>query len=506
MKKKILVSAAVLALLAAPVISVQAAGVLRSIGEHPVSSPLATVEALKDMMRQRSSDIQAGMRAAGHADLFPLVRDHIARYPQTQINVVEYQPGQHIEWMLFRSNGRGRVKVAQNITWGGNAPLTVFEFFIDRNGQRYTFAVPLACGNLSLKETGPQPCEPVIKEVVREVKVPGPTVYVPKEVVKEVKVPVPGPTVYVPKEVVKYVDRPVVKEVKVPVPGPTQYIEKPVIKYVDRPVNVPGPTVYVPKEVVKYVDRPVVKEVVKEVQVPGPTQYIEKPVVKYVDRPVVKEVVKEVQVPGPTQYIEKPVIKYKYVDKPVIQEVEVQGPTRTVYVDRPVVQKEVVRVKEPQPAASCCSDFHFIADASYLNQKEDADYGMGRLGVAYDLNQQYSFMALLGGAGKADGDAGEDALVMDFLLQYNFFLCSRRGAVQSPFFMAAGIGAWMTSGDDDVASEDSGADLIAELGVRISGTPGTANMALFVEGRSATDELDELEDYGRFGGGLRFRF
>jgi hypothetical protein len=443
MKKKIVVSAAALALLAAPIGAVQAAGVLRSIGEHPMSSPIATVDELKDMMRQRSGDIQAGMATAGHADLFPLVQDHIARYPQTQINVVEYQPGQHIDWMLFRSNGRGRVKVAQNITWGGNDPLTVFEFFINKDGQRYTFAVPLACGNLSLKEAGPQPCEPVIKEVVREVKVP-------------------GPTVYVPKEVVKYVDRPVVKEVKVPVPGPT---------------------VYVPKEVVKYVDRPVVKEVVKEVQVPGPTQYIEKPVVKYVEKPVVK-----------------------YVDKPVIQEVEVPGPTRTVYVDRPVVQKEVVRVTEPQPAASCCSDFHFIADASYLNQNEDAAYGMGRLGVAYDLNQQYSFLALLGGAGKADGDAGEDAFVMDFLVQYNFFLCSRRGAVQSPFFMAAGLGAWMTSGDDDTASEDSGADLIAELGMRISGMPSTANMALFIEGRSATDELDELDDYGRFGGGLRFRF
>jgi hypothetical protein len=481
MKKKIVVSAAALALLAAPIGAVQAAGVLRSIGEHPMSSPIATVDELKDMMRQRSGDIQAGMATAGHADLFPLVQDHIARYPQTQINVVEYQPGQHIDWMLFRSNGRGRVKVAQNITWGGNDPLTVFEFFINKNGQRYTFAVPLACGNLSLKEAGPQPCEPVIKEVVREVKVPGPTVYVPKEVVKyvdrpvvkEVKVPVPGPTVYVPKEVVKYVDR--------PVPGPTQYIDKPVIKEVKVPV--PGPTVYVPKEVVKYVDRPVVKEVVKEVQVPGPTQYIEKPVVKYVEKPVVK-----------------------YVDKPVIQEVEVPGPTRTVYVDRPVVQKEVVRVTEPQPAASCCSDFHFIADASYLNQNEDAAYGMGRLGVAYDLNQQYSFLALLGGAGKADGDAGEDAFVMDFLVQYNFFLCSRRGAVQSPFFMAAGLGAWMTSGDDDTASEDSGADLIAELGMRISGMPSTANMALFIEGRSATDELDELDDYGRFGGGLRFRF
>ena len=488
MKRKIVISAAMLALLTAPVGAVQAASILRSIGEHPVSSPLANIEELKDMMQQRERDIKAGMRAAGHADLFPLVRDHIARYPQTQITVVDYQPGQHIDWMLFRSNGRGKVKVARNITWGGDAPLTAFEFFIDKNGQRYTFAVPLACGNLSLKEAGPQPCEPVIKEVVREVKVPGPTVYVPKEVVKEVKVPVPGPTVYVPKEVVKYVDRPVVKEVvkEVQVPGPTQYIEKPVIKEVVR-------TVEKPVEVVKYVDRPVVKEVVREVQVPGPTQYIEKPVIKY-------------------KYIEKPVVKY--VDKPVIQEVEVQGPTRTVYVDRPVVKtvekpviKEVVKVKTVETAPVCYSDFHFIADASYLNQNEDAGYGMGRLGVMYDFNKQFSFLGLLGGAGQVGGDAGADAFVLDFLVQYNFFLCSRRGAVQSPFFVAAGLGAWMTSGDDDVASEDSGADLIAEMGFRLPCTiGGNATTALFLEGRSATDELDDLDDFGRIGGGLRIRF
>ncbi len=457
MKKKILLSAAVLALLTAPAMSAQAAGVLRSIGEHPVSSPLANVDELKDMMRQREGDIKAGMRAAGHADLFPLVRDYIARYPQTQINVVDYQPGQHIDWMLFRSNGRGRVKVAQNITWGGNAPLTVFEFFIDKNGQRYTFAVPLACGNLSLKEAGPQPqpCEPVIKEVVREVQVPGPE--------RVVKVEVPGPERIVkvpgPERVVKVEVPGPERIVKVEVPGPTQYIEKPVIK-----------------EVVRTVEKPV--QVIK---------YVEKPVVKYVDKPVIQEVVREVQVPGPARTV--------YVDRPVVKTVE-----------RPVI-KEVVKVKTVETAPPCCSNVHFIADGSYLNQNEDAAYGMGRLGVMYDINQQFSFLALLGGAAKADGDAGEDAFVMDFLVQYNFFQCSRQGAVPSPFFMAAGLGAWMTSGDDDVASEDSGADLIAELGFRLPCTiGGKATTALFVEARSATDELDDFDDFGRLGGGLRIRF
>ncbi len=455
MKTKILISTAVLALLTASAgVGVVEASTLRTVGRHPVSAPLATVDDLKAMIRERSNDIQAGMAAAGNSDLFPLVRDYIERYPQTQISVIAYLPGQHIDWMLFRSNGRGPVKVARDVTWGGKAPLSVFEFFIDKNGRRYTFAIPLACGNLALRNVTVPPittscpeCPPCEPRVITKL-VPGPTQYINK-----------------PVEVIKYVDRPV----NVPVPGPTRtvYVDKPVIKYVDRPVNVPGPTqtVYVDKPVIKYVDKPV-------------------ETIKYVDKPVIKEVVREV--PGPTRTV--------YVDKPVVK-----------YVDRPVV-KEVVKIKEVQAAASCCSDFHFIADASYLNQKEDADYGLGRLGVEYAFHPQFSFLALIGGAAKAGGDAGADAFVMDFLLQYNFVQCSRQGLVPSPFFMAVGIGAWMTSGEDDIPSEDSGADLIAELGVRLSGTPSTANISLFVEGRAATDELDELDEYGRIGGGLRFRF
>ena len=84
----------------------------------------------------------------------------------------------------------------------------------------------------------------------------------------------------------------------VEVPGETVVVEKEVIKE----VQVPGETVVVKEEVVKIVEVPgqtVVKEVVKEVQVPGETVVVEKEVVKTVEVPgqtvvVVKEVVKEV--------------------------------------------------------------------------------------------------------------------------------------------------------------------------------------------------------------------
>lgn len=448
MKKKILLSAALLAALAAPAGVVQAANVLRTVGRHPVSAPLATVEDLRAMMRSMGNDIQDGMSRAGNADLFPLVQAHIANNP-SQIAIVAYQPGQQIDWMLFRQNGRGRVKVARDVTWGGSSPLSVFEFSVDSNGQRYTFAVPLQCGNLALKESYPAP--------VQVVQPQAPVIQY-KEVVRQV--PVPGPTVYVPKEVIKYVDRPMVREVvrQVPVPGPTVYVDRPVVKEVVRQVSVPGPTVYVPKEVIKYVDKPV-------------------QVVKYVDKPVVKTVVRKVRVPGPT---------------------------RTVYVDKPVI-KEVI--KEVKGEVQCCeSPFRFVADAGYLRQSDTAEYGFGRLGMEYALNPQFSFLAMVGGAAEVEGTGGEDAFLLDFMLQYNLFQCATNGSAWSPFFIGLGVGAWMTNGDDETPSEDSQADLIANIGLRLFGTPASTSVAIFLEGRAATDELDELDEYGRIGGGLRFRF
>ena len=110
------------------------------------------------------------------------------------------------------------------------------------------------------------------------VEVPGETIVVKEEVIKEVMVP--GETVTV--EVVKEVE----------VPGETVVVEK----VVTETVEVPGETVVVEKEVVKTVEVPgetVTVEVVKEVMVPGETVVVEKEVVKTVEVPGETVVVKE---------------------------------------------------------------------------------------------------------------------------------------------------------------------------------------------------------------------
>ena len=132
------------------------------------------------------------------------------------------------------------------------------------------------------------------------VEVPGETVVVKEEVVKEVKVP--GETVVVEKEVVKTVEVPgetvtveVVKEVMVP--GETVVVEKEVVKTVE----VPGETVVVEKQV------PV--EVVKTVEVPGPERVVEKVVVKevpgknYVTDPVTGKVYSPPEYGGTLIYV-----------------------------------------------------------------------------------------------------------------------------------------------------------------------------------------------------------
>ena len=95
--------------------------------------------------------------------------------------------------------------------------------------------IAVACAG----ETVEVPGETIVveKEVIKEVMVPGETVVVEKEVIKEVMVP--GETVT--KEVVKEVE----------VPGETVVVEKEVVKTVE----VPGQTVVVEKEVVKEVER-----------------------------------------------------------------------------------------------------------------------------------------------------------------------------------------------------------------------------------------------------------
>ena len=100
----------------------------------------------------------------------------------------------------------------------------------------------------------------------------------------------------------------------VEVPGKTVVVEKEVIKE----VQVPGETVVVEKEVIKTVEVPgetVTKEVVKTVEVPGETVVVKEEVVKTVEVPGETVVVTK-EVAGPERVVVKEVPGQKYVTDP----------------------------------------------------------------------------------------------------------------------------------------------------------------------------------------------
>ena len=127
-------------------------------------------------------------------------------------------------------------------------------------------AAAVSCGDGEVVEV---PGETIVveKEVIKEVEVPGETMVVEKEVIREVEVP--GETMVV--------ERVVVEEVEVP--GETVVVEKVVERVVVEEVEVPGETVVVEKVVEKVV----------EVEVPGETVVVEK--VVEVEAPAKEKVV-----------------------------------------------------------------------------------------------------------------------------------------------------------------------------------------------------------------------
>jgi hypothetical protein len=317
MKLKVLLQAAFL--LALSVSAVQAVTVT-DIRRNPFyAPPLTSVSDLKEMMQISQADIQDGLYQAGYPELYqPLME----QFPQATVSRVDYLPGQTFVWMLSKDNGGyGSVRAVNDMTWGGRKRIAAYEFSIHNNGTQYVFAVPLACGNLALKE----------------------------------------------------------------VIGTTTGGGK------------------------------------------------------------------------------------------------------------------------GQVGCLSCYSFRFVTDAGYLHQSDPGDYLLLRAGIEHSLSERLSFLAMVGGAPHISGTDGDDALLVDFLLQYDWFRFMF-GNQWSSAFVGVGMGGWITSGNDKLDAEDTDVDVIANIGARIYGQPETFNASLFFEARSAVDEFDEIANYGRFGAGLRCRF
>jgi hypothetical protein len=132
----------------------------------------------------------------------------------------------------------------------------------------------------------------------------------------------------------------------------------------------------------------------------------------------------------------------------------------------------------------------FIVDAGISTIVDPRTFLFGRIGYEYPLMDNLYVMGLIGGFGRVGGDDGGSAFVADAILEYRWTRVS----------VGFGGGYWSADGGQ--------LDLIADLGFRLGEDANTflGKSTLFLELRSAVDEMDQMRDRGRLGLGLRYHF
>ncbi len=300
---------------------------LTTIGEHPFyRPPLQSVADLQSMFVTEKNQVKIGLRSVG---LRPVYDSLMTQIENAEIRDVFYQNGTHFEWMFFRKNGDGPLRIDNSVNWEGENAIEAYEFDIAHEGMIYTFSVPKICGNLALLS------------------------------VREVPPPVTPPVAVAP-----------------------------------------------------------VEEVVPE--------------------------------------------------------------------QEPVPPAEV---EEPEP-------LKWVADLGMYYQGDPATHMFARVGFEKYLTDNVSFLGMVGIAPRVHGLDGDNAVILDAVVTYHY----------SSLFAGLGVGAWLSSGDDDIDTEDSDVDLILNVGTKIYEKPDAYVVSLFAEARSAFDEMDMFNETGRIGGGLRLNF
>ncbi len=401
MKQK-LFSFFIMALLLVSVSVANAATTLVEIGRSPFHQPpLKTKEDLLSMLKAKNPEVAKGFALAGRSDLYEPFMDQVTK---AKIDLVQFPKGSQFEWMFYKKKGKGTIRIVKDVTWGNDKPFPGFQFSVEKAGVRYTFVIPLGCGNVALMG------ESKIPEVVAATPPPN-------------KPPQCGMTVTPAKT---FCGENVTVDARTST-DPDGEITKMTIAFVD--------------ESGKAVSQKVVEG---------------------------KTLMSEVAVPCGTNTLKVTVADNKGL--------EASSPACAVQV-------------------TGTSRVRFLADLGYYRQFDPANYVFGRVGMEYKFTEQFALLGLIGGAPELDGD-GASAFLADLLAEFSF----------SRFFVDLGLGAWITNGDSDIPEENSQLDMIAGFGARVFGEPDKFNASVFVEARSAFDEMDEMYKYGRFGVGVRFRF
>ncbi|MDK9707321.1 MAG: hypothetical protein OEL83_09740 [Desulforhopalus sp.] len=126
---------------------------LKELGLHSFYGPeLKSSNAFRQMIKETLPNLKIGFTKAGAAHLFD---DFVAQAGTSNVTAVEVNPGEKLQWMIFRKGET--VKVVKDVVWAGKVPFSAFLVQVDQAGTRYVFVVPTRCGNVSLAFTGPVP-------------------------------------------------------------------------------------------------------------------------------------------------------------------------------------------------------------------------------------------------------------------------------------------------------------------------------------------------------------
>lgn len=402
---RIIMSVITVAMLVFGLSTANASTTLMTIGVSPFyQPPLTTVETLRAMVLEKGQDVKKGFEKAGRPELYA---PFVAQIETTQIERLDFQKGSWFEWMFFKKNGKGVVRVAKDVTWANETTFPGFKFDIDYKGSRYTFAVPLGCGNIALMGMSAVPAKAkVVSPVVANLA------------------PRCGMKV------------------------------SPVRAFCGEVITVDASS--------------------------------------STDNDGTIEEMKIVFVDDMGK-----VVREEVINDTLVADVAMPYGASSLTVTLTDNDGETSAQEECTVAVAGVSRVRFLADVGYYRQFDPANYLFGRIGLEYKFNEQFALLALIGGAPQVEGHDGASAFIIDLLAEYSF---------GSRYFVDLGVGGWITDADDDLEAENSQLDLVAGFGARIYGEPEDFNASLFVEVRSAFDELDGLYDYGRFGAGVRFRF
>lgn len=172
-------------------------------------------------------------------------------------------------------------------------------------------------------------------------------------------------------------------------------------------------------------------------------------------------------------------------------------------------QKSTQQSKPTSTSTSTVRSLRFIGDLGYLHLLDPAEFLFARLGVQYSPYtrthyagtpyENISYLLMIGSAPKLSGSDGASALLLDGIAQYNF-------SDSFDGFVGIGLGAWISAGDEDFDDQDSDLDILLNAGARVYGEPDKFNASVFLEARSAIDELSDISNYGRLGIGIRFQY